>query len=180
MKANKISAKLSAIKDSLGLEDASTLGAIDKLTKKTINEAKGNAVLPLVIGGVYGQTITGTMFKQKVLKYQGKFNNNDYYLVENVETGYEHTMIGDDLHCMNAKEFYEFQLNDKTSVVGRQDKDEIIMLMEEYYRYKVKTCNKPAVIGQSEQLLHKHCKICNAEIRNDLGDALCAECWLGQ
>jgi len=46
---------------------------------------------------------------------------------------------------MNAKEFYEFQLNDRTSVVGRQDKDEIIMLMEEYYMYKVKTCNKPAV-----------------------------------
>lgn len=46
---------------------------------------------------------------------------------------------------MNAKEFYEFQLNDKTSVVGRQDKDEIIMLMEEYHKYKVKNCNAPAV-----------------------------------
>ena len=26
-------------------------------TEKTINEAKGNAVLPIVIGSVYGQTI---------------------------------------------------------------------------------------------------------------------------
>jgi hypothetical protein len=69
-------------------------------TEKTINEAEGNAVLPIVIGSVYGQTITGTTFKQKVLKYQGKFNNHDYYLVENIETGFKHTMIGDDLHCL--------------------------------------------------------------------------------
>lgn len=69
-------------------------------TEKPINEAKGNAVLPLVIGSVYGQTITGTTFKQKVLKHQGSFNGHEYYLVENVETGFRHTMIGDELHCL--------------------------------------------------------------------------------
>lgn len=65
-----------------------------------INEENGNNVLPLVIGMVYGQTITGTTFKQKVLKHQGSFNGHEYYLVENVETGFRHTMIGDELHCL--------------------------------------------------------------------------------
>jgi hypothetical protein len=60
---------------------------------------------------------------------------------------------------MNAKEFYEYQLNDKTSVVGRQDKDEIIMLMEEYHKYAVKNCSIPAVVGRSEQLCYiRGCK----------------------
>jgi len=53
---------------------------------------------------------------------------------------------------MDAKEFYEYQLNDKTSVVGRQDKDEIIMLMEEYHKYKVKNLNITDVVWRSEQL----------------------------
>ena len=69
-------------------------------TEKGINEEKGNAVLPLVIGSVYVQIITGTVFKQKVLKHQGSFNGHEYYLVENIETGFRHTMIGDDLHCL--------------------------------------------------------------------------------
>ena len=69
-------------------------------TEKTINEEKGDAVLPLVIGSVYSQIITGTIFKQKVLKHQGAFNGHEYYLVENIETGLKHTMIGDDLHCL--------------------------------------------------------------------------------
>jgi GGDEF domain-containing protein len=43
---------------------------------------------------------------------------------------------------MKAKEFYEYQLNDKTSVVGRQDKDEIIMLMEEYAEQEAKNFAK--------------------------------------
>jgi hypothetical protein len=33
------------------------------------------------------------------------------------------------------------------------------------------------VVGRSEQLLPKHCKTCKAEIKNDVGDGLCAECW---
>jgi len=70
---------------------------------------------------------------------------------------------------MNAKEFYEYQLNDKTSVVGRQDKDEIIMLMEEYHNYKVKNCSIPTVVGRSEQLPCERCKKLEFMIDNGLG-----------
>ena len=55
---------------------------------------------PVVIGCVYGQTITGTLFKQKVINCQGGFNNKDYHLVENIETGFRHTIAGCDLHSL--------------------------------------------------------------------------------
>lgn len=38
----------------------------------------------------------------------------------------------------------------------------------------------PVVVGQSEQLLPKQCKNCKAEIKHDVGDGLCAECWSRQ
>jgi hypothetical protein len=54
---------------------------------------------------------------------------------------------------MNAKEFYEYQLNDKTSSVGRQDKEEIISLMEEYHKY----ASIPALFGRTEPLPSPKC-----------------------
>ena len=39
---------------------------------------------------------------------------------------------------MTAKEFYENQLHDKTTVVGRLEKDEIIELMQAYHEAKMK------------------------------------------
>lgn len=67
---------------------------------KNINEKQEQCTIHIVIGSVYAQIITGTVFKQKVLKHLGSFNGYEYYLVENVETGFRHTMIGDDLHCL--------------------------------------------------------------------------------
>lgn len=67
---------------------------------KVSNEEKPLLVVPIVIGCVYEQMIEGTIFKQKVLNNQGKFNNHDYYLVENIETGFIHTIRGEDLHCL--------------------------------------------------------------------------------
>ena len=65
---------------------------------------------------------------------------------------------------MNAKEFYEYLLNDKTSVVGRQDKDEIIMLMEEYHNYRVKNLTIPDVSNRREQLIAFACKLNNVSV----------------
>lgn len=39
---------------------------------------------------------------------------------------------------LTAKEFYENQLHDKTTVVGRLEKDEIIELMQAYHEAKLK------------------------------------------
>jgi hypothetical protein len=39
---------------------------------------------------------------------------------------------------MTAKEFYENQLHDKTTVVGRLEKDEIIELMQAYHESKMR------------------------------------------
>ena len=39
---------------------------------------------------------------------------------------------------MTAKEFYENQLHDKTTVVGRLEKDEIIELMQAYHEAKLR------------------------------------------
>ena len=39
---------------------------------------------------------------------------------------------------MTAKEFYENQLHDKTVVVGRLEKDEIIELMQAYHEAKLR------------------------------------------
>ena len=44
-----------------------------------------------------------------------------------------------------AKKFYELQLHDNTSVVGRMDKDEIIELMAAFAQQQVKNLNIPAV-----------------------------------
>lgn len=41
------------------------------------------------------------------------------------------------LKSMTAKEFYEWQLQDNVCVVGRQDKDEIIMLMQAYHDHEI-------------------------------------------
>lgn len=40
--------------------------------------------------------------------------------------------------AMTAKEFYENQLHDKTTVVGRLEKDEIIELMQSYHEARMK------------------------------------------
>lgn len=40
--------------------------------------------------------------------------------------------------AMNAKEFYENQFHDKTTVVGRLEKDEIIELMQAYHEAKLR------------------------------------------
>lgn len=39
---------------------------------------------------------------------------------------------------LTAKEFYENQLHDKTTVVGRLEKDEIIELMQAYHEAKLR------------------------------------------
>lgn len=70
---------------------------------------------------------------------------------------------------MNAKEFYEFQLNDKTSVVGRQDKEEIIMLMHEFHKYKVKNLHNPPVISLV-------CHSCTPLIAENIKDGKCVIC----
>ena len=36
------------------------------------------------------------------------------------------------------------------------------------------------VVSSEAKLLPKGCSVCNAEIRNDVGDGLCAECWSRQ
>ena len=52
----------------------------------------------IVIGGVYGQTITGTLFTYKVLEYKGVFKENKYYLVENIETNFKQVISQIELH----------------------------------------------------------------------------------
>ena len=66
-------------------------------SEKSRNEMKDVTTPSLVIGNVYVQNITGTIFKYKVLKYQGIFNNHEYYLVEHVETGFRQTIPGCEL-----------------------------------------------------------------------------------
>jgi hypothetical protein len=44
-----------------------------------------------------------------------------------------------------AKEFYEWQLHDNTSVIGRLDKDEVIELMAAFAQQQVKNLNIPDV-----------------------------------
>ena len=58
-----------------------------------------DAKLP-VIGCVYGQTISGTLFKHKVIMYQGKLSKSHFYLVENIETGFRHVLTQFDLHSL--------------------------------------------------------------------------------
>lgn len=61
---------------------------------KITNVDKGtdkNGVLHIVIGRVYGQIITGTTFKHKVLEHKGEFQGKQYYIVKNIET--EHRIL---------------------------------------------------------------------------------------
>ena len=62
-------------------------------------EPQYEAKLP-VIGCVYGQIINGTLFKRKVIRYQGKLSNSHFYLVENVENGFRHVLTQFDLHSL--------------------------------------------------------------------------------
>ena len=62
-------------------------------------EPQHDAKLP-VIGCVYGQTISGTLFKHKIIRYQGKLSKSHFYLVENVETGFRHVLTQFDLHSL--------------------------------------------------------------------------------
>ena len=61
-----------------------------------------NGKLPLqnVIGSVFGQTITGTLIKQKVLEEKPKYRDKRYFIVENVTTGFRQLICEDDLHCL--------------------------------------------------------------------------------
>ena len=54
----------------------------------------------IVIGSVFGQTITGTLFKHKVLKIEGRYNGYRWLRVENVETGHKQLINEIDLHCL--------------------------------------------------------------------------------
>jgi hypothetical protein len=54
----------------------------------------------IVIGCVYGQTISGTIFRYEVLEYKGCFHNEDYYLVRNIETGHRMKIQGSELHIL--------------------------------------------------------------------------------
>jgi hypothetical protein len=54
--------------------------------------------MKFIIGRIYGQTIAGTLFRQKVIKQNGRINNNDYYLVENCDTGFRHSLPASSLH----------------------------------------------------------------------------------
>jgi hypothetical protein len=58
------------------------------------------------IGKVYQQIITGTVFKYKVLKYQGSFHDHNYWLVENVETKFQHTINESELDKILYKELF--------------------------------------------------------------------------
>jgi len=48
-----------------------------------------NSDLQIVVGRVYAQTITGTTFKHKVLRFAGMINKTKYLQVENIETGHK-------------------------------------------------------------------------------------------
>lgn len=54
----------------------------------------------LITGCVYGQTVAGTLFKHKVIRYKGKLSKRHFYLVENVETGFRHVLTQFDLHSL--------------------------------------------------------------------------------
>jgi hypothetical protein len=58
--------------------------------------------------------------------------------------------------------------------------NDVLRAMVGFAQQQVKNLNIPAVVGRSEQLLPKSCKICKTEIRIDVGDGLCAECWSRQ
>lgn len=49
---------------------------------------------------------------------------------------------------MTAKEFYENQLHDKTTVVGRLEKDEIIELMQAYHESKMREVTDEDILNK--------------------------------
>jgi hypothetical protein len=66
---------------------------VDKNTDK-------NGVLHIVIGRVYGQTISGTTFKYEVLEYKGEFHGKKYYIVRNIETEHRILICESELHAL--------------------------------------------------------------------------------
>ncbi len=66
---------------------------VDKSTDK-------NGVLHIVIGRVYGQTITGTTFKHRVLKVVGISHTVKWLQVENIETGHRQIISETELHAL--------------------------------------------------------------------------------
>jgi len=42
----------------------------------------------IVIGQIYGQNVSGTIFKYEVLEHKGEFHGKQYYIVRNIETEY--------------------------------------------------------------------------------------------
>ena len=50
-------------------------------------------------------------------------------------------------------------------------------LIEQYANERVKKALSISDALWQSQRLHKHCRVCKAEIRNDVGDRLCAQCW---
>ena len=74
-----------------------------KITNKITNVDKStdkNGVLHIVIGRVYGQTITGTTFKYEVLEHKGEFHGRQYYIVRNIETGHRMLICESELHAL--------------------------------------------------------------------------------
>ena len=51
-------------------------------------------------GEIYGQTISGTLFKQKILKDLGVLIHKKQYKVQNIETGSICILSEDDLHTL--------------------------------------------------------------------------------
>lgn len=56
-------------------------------TKNYINMKKKKE-----IGDMYIQNVNGTIFKHKIVKYLGIFNNKHYYVVENTETKFRFSL----------------------------------------------------------------------------------------
>jgi hypothetical protein len=52
----------------------------------------------IIEGREYGQTITGTIFRYRVLKEQGEFQGKKSYLVENIETHFRQVICETELH----------------------------------------------------------------------------------
>jgi len=54
--------------------------------------------MTIIEGHEYGQTISGTTFRYKVLEELGEFQNKKFYLVENIETHFKLVICETDLH----------------------------------------------------------------------------------
>lgn len=60
----------------------------------------GKLPIHSVIGSVFGQTITGTLFKHKVIDVIGERNKLRWLKVENIETGHRQIICESELHCL--------------------------------------------------------------------------------